>query len=394
MILAQDGWQRGDKIFEGLNKNLIKGAIFCPFYKDHNNFKEDIKSYFNNYPDKIFLMDPHFHIFCMQVDKTGKLKSYPYFKDNLVKGDFTIRKIQGYVEEVLKYQKDLGFTYIVSPGVTIDSFDSAWSQIALQIFKETETFYTTFKDNKLFALLIINEDALSNSESLDAFLDEITTINLNGFYIIIEKSNGDFPNWSDPLKLTKLMHLVYFLKRNKFQIILGYTDLVGILLKAVGCDYCANGWYLNLRQFTRGKFLESYGRQAKLLYTSAPLLNSIRINPFLQTIYEIGRISDVLSGSGTDYLFNDRIYTEWEGFWNKNYEILQYWETFRNLINEIDRKEKIDKKLDFINYLIDHANQLYEDLYNSGVFFDGRSRGIHLSIWKKAIENFKNEILS
>lgn len=394
MILAQDGWQRGNKIFEGLNKNLVEGAIFCPFYQNHNSFKEDIKDYLEKYSGKIFFMDPYFYIFCMQVDKIGKLDSYPYFRQNLVKGDFTTRKIQEYVKEVLSYQKSLGFTYIVSPGVTIDNFDSAWAQIALQIFKDTEIYFSSSKDNKSLALLIINEDALSNSESLDDFLDEITTIDLNGYYIIIEKNSIDFPNWSDPLKLSKLMKIIYFLKQNNYQIILGYTDLVGILLKAAGCDYFANGWFLNSRQFTRGKFLESYGRQAKLLYTSAHLLNSIRIDPFLQTIHEIGRMSEVLSGLEIDHCFDGKTHTGLEDSWTKNCEILQYWETLRNLLIEIDNKEEINEKIDLINYLIDSALLLYDDLYDSGVFFDGRSRGIHLNIWKKAIENFKSEVLS
>lgn len=396
MLFAQDGYARTDKIKKGLRNGLLEGAIFCPCYSTPARFERDIREYFDEFPEKKFFMDPHFYVSLMSANKIGRLSEYPFFKENLTKRDFSARNIINYVKENLDYQNNLNFKNILSPGVLIENFNGINAQLTLQIFRESEEYFDSVNnDKKLFLSLIILESALSDPESLNEFLDEITRLKVDGFYIIVQRSLNEFPQWTDSLLLAKLLYIIYSLDQNDYIVYAGYTDLVGLLFSAAGTKGFANGWWLNLKQLTRDKFIQREtggGRKPKATYTSNKLLNSININPELISINEIEKLESILSLTSVDNIFRERPIEEWETFWDKDIEAMQHWEAIKKILEEIDRLNSFEEKLTIIDSKIDSAIALYIDLNNDGIIFGNRGKPRHLYIWKKALNIFKEEL--
>lgn len=394
MILAQDGSKRSDKIRFGLMNNLIDGAIFCPCHEKPSKFKNEVLDYIKDFPNKFFIMDPHFHVSMMQANNIGGLLEYPFFKNNLVKEDFTIRNIQKYVKDVLKFQIDIGFNYIVSPSTVIDSFKSPWAYFSLQLYIESAEYIKSQKtSNKLLICLPIYDFALSEEEYLNEYLDNLTGLDVSGFYIIIIKPTSIHPNWNNTQLLSKLLYIIYQLSENDYEIYFGYTDIIGIIFEVFGANGFANGWWWKLRQFEQDRFIEKkgYGRR-KPTYTSENLLNSITIVPELRSIAEIGKIDDVLSGTSFDEILRASHLRDWSNDWTQKNEIFNHWKVLSNISKKIEALKNIKDKMTTLENMINHAIALYKNLRKSGISFKGKSNPTHLQVWIESINRLKQII--
>jgi len=388
MLFAQDGHQPAEKIIKGLKDGFLDGAIFCPRTHPTDKLKEIIKTYRGDFPDKKFLLDTNFYVGALPVEKIGKLGSHPFFRTPLSRTSFSSKNIQKYVKDTINYQVNLGLTEIVSPGVILPSFSSEWSQITLQLFIESIEYVKSKKiKNKLLLCLPIREVALREDEQLSEYLDELTTLEADGFYIIIERATQRAPQWSDPLTLAGLLYLVNALNKNEYNIIVGYSDIVGFVLRAVGATGIANGWWRNLRQFTGERFLKKTGgHQPKATYTSASLLNSIFIDPEMQAITEVGLSSEILSKTSFDAKLEK---DPGDQSWSLEESVLHHWEVLKNLDNKINKLDNIEDRLNLIKQWIDQAQGLYVKIQSFGIKFDPITGPSHLKVWKEAITFFE-----
>lgn len=389
MLFAQDGHQTSEKIKRGLEENLIDGAIFCPRTHSSENLIQNIKACSKEFSHKNFFLDPNFYVGPLSPGKTGKLDSYPFFHTPLRKTNFTSKNIQKYVKDTIDYQIKLGLTNLISPGVIIPSFNSDWSQIALQLFAESIDYVKSKKTkSKLFLCLPIRESALREDEQLSEYLDGLTTLEADGFYIFVERATKEFLQWSDPSTLAGLLYLVRALSNNDYQIIIGYIDIVGLILRAVGADAIANGWWKNLKQFTRDRFEQSGERPPRPIYTSGHLLGSIFIETELQPITEVGLAEEILSKTAFDSKLTKNPASQ---SWSNKDSILHHWAVLKNLETKI---EEADNSIDLIKQWIDQAQALYVKIKSHGINLEAKSEPSHLKVWKEAITLFeKGDIL-
>ncbi len=394
MLLAQDGHAPSGKIERGLATDLIDGAVFCPRAHSSGKIQEVLSDYKKRYAGKIFALDPNFYVSVFPADRTGKLDSFPFFQPNLRKAHFaSLKNIQSDVKNILDYQIALDLPYLISPGVIVQSFSSAWGQINLQLYSESIEYARAQKvKSKLLLCLPIGEAALREDEQLSDFLDELTALEVDGFYVFVERATREAPQWSDATTLSGLLYLTNSLSGNDYEVFIGYVDMVGILLKAVGAKAISNGWWRNLKQFTKDRYLEGGGgKPPRITYTSSSLLNSIFIDPELQIITEVGFGNEVLSHSSFDAkLGTDPI----NQAWTQEEATLHYWEVLRNLCNEIDKLDSVERKLALVKEKIQNAKGLYARLKGSGIGFESISGPIHLKVWEDSIVLFEQEITS
>ena len=65
----------------------------------------------------------------------------------------------------------------------------------------------------------------------------------DGFYIFVNSQSESFPPRIEASRVKNLMYFIYVLSElNGFHVLCGYTDLVGLLLQAVGAQDIATGW--------------------------------------------------------------------------------------------------------------------------------------------------------
>jgi len=237
----------------------------------------------------------------------------------------------------------------------------------------------------LLLTLVINEAALREDEQLSDFLDALTTLEAKGFYLIVDRST-DLPQWSDPGTLAGLLYLVNSLSKNGYKVILGYTDLVGLLTTAVGADSIANGWWKSLKLFSRSQFYDrSGGQRPRVTYTSEKLLNSVFVDPELQAIVESGFGGEVLSGTGSD---NALSVNPAQQTWSQDNAALHHWKVVKSLLGKINQSDE-EARLDQVESLIREAQTLYTRLRGVGIDFDTISGPSHLRTWLEAITVYK-----
>src|SRR5690606_8090008 len=147
--------------------------------------------------------------------------------------------IKEYVESTLEYQRKLGPSILVSLTVLADDVNGPWSHIALGLaFASAEI---ASNEEPVSVSLCIDQEAIRNGEALDEFMNMLSTLDVNGLYITVKNDNGS--NVEEGI-LEKMIYLCYILGDiNKYEVIFGYSDLLGIPLFVTDIDGVGSGWF-------------------------------------------------------------------------------------------------------------------------------------------------------
>lgn len=307
MILAQMGWGRGDLIDTGLAQGTLHGAVLGPRDADPSEIVACARKWNGSLKGKgLTFLDPQFYVTTIPSPKDGKLSEYPYYAPALTRASFGPKEASDYAKRVLEFQSTLDVTRWTSPTVLVSGFRDPWSQIALSLAQASIAEYGQ-RESKvrkpLLASFVVDELALRDRPALDEYLDSLTALEADGFYLIVRRNDPIYPANYEEDALVNLMYMTYVLGAvNSYEVVHGYTDIVGLLLLAVGAKAVATGWYSNLRQFSLTRFEDRKkgGHPPRERYTSRILLNSILVNPELAQIFAAGKLGQVLSKTSYD----------------------------------------------------------------------------------------------
>lgn len=390
-LLIQQGYGKGDKINKSIKDQIAKGVILSPRDDKEDNIKELINNInYENENSKI-IFDPQFY-YSTYIDGTyKKLTDIDYFPGHINLSDLrSFRNINHYVSSTLDFQVKIGLNLLVSPTILIPNFSDRQAQISLNLADEAAA-YSKELGKELLVSLVFKESALNETNNVNEFLNELTMLNVKGFYITVARSNVNYDqNFDDNTSLTNLLTMIYSLGEiNEYEVVMGYSDIIGLLYLTVGASYISTGWHNSSKKFTEQQRIlpVSGGRQPRERYTSLPLLNSIRMTEMdaIHRQFNNDNFNAYLSNA-----FNDNIIktgTPSDG-WNRNLGHIQHWSSLNKYINEISEMD-IEERLEFMENSISNAKGLYRFLYNNAVQLDSSSSGRHLSIWEEALKNFK-----
>ena len=386
-LLAQHAYGKSKKISVGLENKFLNGVILSPKAEKPEKLKEFIDEL--NSLDIAVYFDPQFYMCAFEGSiSLGKLESYDFWRDNEITKKYLSvpQNVRGVVTRYVDYQTEVGLKNIVSPNVFFESFDSRMSQISLSLANES---ISMCGDKELYISLCINEAAFSNFNDECEFLDIISLFEVKGFYIIIERNTNENPNIIESEKMANIMYFLYNLAEiNGFDVILGYSDYVGLPFYTSGIKHIATGWYENTRKFDRNNFYQKDGmRRPNKRYYSNKLLNSILLIPELQMIQEKNLLGSVLSQTQYDhYMYND-----WAGsLWTDSYSCLSRWEAENQILKAIDQQRTIYKKIEFMKQKIYDAKYIYSFLPED--YFDVKSKSTHLDMWMVGLHEFEQKI--
>lgn len=388
-LYVQHGHGKSDKITTALETETVDGVIFGARNEKLSNLDACIEELRGKCE---LLLDPQFYVCTLTPPKDGYLpKDYKaYYKPGRGAADFIgSKKNRDYAKATLDFQVEHGLDWLVSPSVIFDSFSDRWCQIALTLADASLEYHGGLRDAPpLLLSFIFHESALTSKEELDHFLDTITTWDVGGFYVIVVREDPSYSQRFHDGRLANLLYLAHVLgERNGYHLVYGYSDFIGVLLRAAGASAFATGWYQSLRQFHRNAFLHRKpgGRPPRERYSSGPLMNSVFLGE-LQLVHDVGELDRVLSGVPLDELLTDASSPE-ASTWNRARSEVQHWQTLSSLDGTLKGKAKSD-----IPGMLEHlreASGLYTELESMGVSFERHTNGDHLPEWMRAVRQFK-----
>ena len=390
-VYIQHSYGKSDKIKKSIEKNLISGVIFSP--KGESSVKkmtETIAEYAQMGIETYF--DPNFHLSLIENCPDSKIKNYTYYKSNLKYKDFiSPKRILEYVETCLEFQNNLSITTLFSPTCIIEAFDDKWCGAAMQMAQCALDFATENNLSDIYITFVISDTAfLGSKDSLDDFITTLTSIDsLDKIYLIINKSLEAYSPQIESCKLKNIMYFIYALSKwNNINIVCGYSDILGLMYLSAGADAITTGWSQKSRFFCRNNYKEMTGGSLpRPKYMSNPLLNTININPELDTIKKHGMLDKILSGTEYDNIVRSvPVPDNWS-----QVSFYHHLNCIKILSDEIMSFE-VDKRLEIMQTRIDNAISLYDEFIQLGIPFAQHTNNTHLLQWKTAMEDFK-EIL-
>lgn len=396
-VLAQCGYGRADKIEQGLTAGVIDGVIMSPRDENKDRLEAAILQWGKDYPNANLLFDPQFYATTLSAPKDGHLSEYDYYNNNCGLGrmHFSSSRIRRYVQECLEYQFNTfgdNLSYLISPSILFDDFRDYWSQLAINLSVESADFHSGLTNPPpLLISIIVSETALHSLDALEEFLDALTELEVNGFYLIIRRNANTLQHAMEAGSFARFMYMCYVLAEiNEYTVVVGYSDWHSFLLESVGVDFTACGWYQNLRQFSLARYLPpTGGRRPRKRYSSAPLLSSPLINPELQDIYMAGLLSEVLTGGENDAILSTGP-SAGEVKWSDLIATITHWKCLSSLANQVAIGSKVTERLQKSLGLIQTAQNLYTRLAHSGINFDPSTGPQQLFEWRAAVQEFKS----
>jgi hypothetical protein len=389
---AQHGYGKSDKIETAIRQGSVSGVILSPRDEQPERLAQYIAALRQEFAAQVtILFDPQFYATTVTPVRDGYLPDYPYYQPGLTRGRFIAPlDIQQYVSDVIDYQLPLGLDRIISPTVFFSDFTDPWSQIALSMAQQS-TVLGAGQAQPLLLSLVFDETALRNRTALNDFLDIISVWDVEGFYLVIRRNDTTYQAFSDDLILKNLMYLTYVLAEvNDFEIVLGYSDFVGLLLHAVGAEATGTGWYNTLRQFSLARFQPATGgRPARPRYTSDALLNSILVVPELAAIYQRGRLPQVIATTAYDGTLANG--NPANAAWPPDVACLHHWEVLSRLAAEVATQGSVAASLDRLQERIQQAVATYNLLLTAGIPFEVATGQRELDVWLRAIRSFRQE---
>jgi hypothetical protein len=301
-----------------------------------------------------------------------------------------------YSKSVLKFQLDIhginvlgesGVDRLISPTISFDDFKNPWSQIALSMAQESIDVHSELSQPPpLLVTFVIDEQAIKSKSGMEEFLDVATTLDVQGFYLLVKRTRARYQAEYEISTLSNLMYFVYVLAEvNGFEVVCGYTDFEGLLLKSVGASAIATGWFNSLRRFTFNRFKPRRGGgQAPAMYTSSPLLASITLNPTLQSAYDLDTLPLVLSGSSYDRDILEREPSE--AVWPRPKAFMHHLEVLSTMLNTLGQQREVTDRLEWLDREIRKAIGLRTLLEGAGVLFGTITEP---EVWLEALRNFR-----
>lgn len=395
-LLAQSGYGRGGKIEQGLAVGMIKGFIMSPRDERRDRLEQAIAQWGQDHADAVVLFDPQFYAATLNAPRDGHLSEYDYYNNNngLGRTHFSGTRIRRYVKECLDYQHDTfdgNISYLISPSILFDGFRDYWSQVALNMAVESAEYLASLTGPEpLLISIVVSETAFQSIDAMEEFLDAITELDVEGFYIIVRRSANSLQNAMEAASFGRLMYFSYVLADiNKYTVIVGYSDWHSFLLETVGVMHTACGWYQNLCQFSLARFQPAMGgRRPRKRYSSIPLLTSPLINPELQDIYLAGLLPSVLSGSQYDSILANGP-TAAEPNWSDESACLSHWFSLDSLSQRISAHTNMRARIQEADQIMRSARTLYSQFESQGVSFEPSTGPGHIVEWQNAVQEFR-----
>lgn len=331
------------------------------------------------------LLDPQTYLYTAGVDLAGRCHAEHGLSFSPIRWSQSPREVEKVIASVEMANSEVGIEDIIAPSILQSSFEDIWTPLGIQYARGAAE---AWPDKKVYASAVFEEMAFGGWEQINDWLDEITTIDLTGFYLLTNhRSAAAYPatGW-DADRLANAMRMIYTLTEiNDYELLWGYADVEGLLGVAAGATGIATGWHNSLRRFSVDKWRpKSGGAQPIPRRFVDSLLSPLRLDGELSAIAKVG--ADALpAGSGADQLFQG--YIDDPEMWKRGIAQKHHMISVAGLVADL-ASLSVPLRLDTVQNWISASLKLFETLSEQNLVFE-RSYVNKLRVLSRAIITFR-----
>jgi hypothetical protein len=393
-LYAQHGYGPGDKLSAGVAAGVVDGVVFGAKDMPPVQLPGHIAALQQARASTELLFDPHYYACGIPRhadNRLGKLEDYPYWGNVQRNAAYFLnqRNIEADIRACVQFQSTLPLYGTIAPNILIrhglnsreGTLASSFINLCAGISRDVQA------DRRVFATLALSREALIDSDELEQFVHLITSLSdpPDGFYVLLALAGPAATEVFHATVVANLLFLVSSLKLNGFEVIVGYSDLMGPILAAAEADAGCSGWFSTLRMFSLNRFEPSSGggKPPRPVYLSMRLFNRILVSE-LDLAYTLDPA--VRNGLPTDApYFQGGAVSEPN---NKAEECLQSWEALRILQQDIGVGPR-EARVDRVITMLQDAHAAYEALRRQGLVFETKSSDSHLNPAIQGIRAFQ-----
>jgi len=377
----QLGNQDQRRCLDLLREGRGAGAILSPWNFRHEGLLTDYASQYKQTNTEL-LIDPQFytsdaarkHLGDEELDGTGA------WVEKSV-GDPLIRSS-------MEKQLSLACSKYLIPSPFAPTLTDSWLNIQRNFVDEATRWRSELGiASTAYATLPISVNIVTDDELRMKLLNSVSGLSVDGFYLIT-----DIPvRPGDPRMLTGLMDIIFRLKRNGHQVLLGYTEPWSIIMFPFGLDSFASSALKNRRSFQHGQF--SRGRRSGghpptfYNFWSPIILDSIRFPDEAEAlqgvglwsrVYDTSPFADRLNNASPRRLFIEKGMTQTDVHNNYSVMMCEIAKRFRNSDH--------DERIEIVREWISSARAFRDQMTRRGVVL--RDTPPPYDVWSQALEYY------
>ena len=382
-FVLQHGYGKSDKIDVVSNLTPVSSVVLSPTDEDPGTLEQTVSRLKKRGIRP--LLDPQTYLYTSGVDLAGRCHAGHGLNFPSIRWSQSPREVERVIASVWSANNRVGIESIIAPSILQTSFEDIWTPLGIQYARAAAEAWPA---SEVFASAVFEEMAFGGWEQINDWLDEITTIDLTGFYLLTNhRSAAAYPasGWAAD-RLANVMRMIYTLTEiNDYELIWGYADVEGLLGIAAGATGSATGWHNSLRRFSVDKWRpKSGGSQPIPRRFVSSLLSPLRLDGELSAIPQFGP-GALPPGSSTDKLFQH--YIDDPDSWRRDVAQKHYLISVASLVTEL-ADLSIPVRLDKVQRWIDTSLELFEALARQNLVFE-RSYVNKLRVLSRAVEIFR-----
>lgn len=390
MFLIQDGHQTFSHVGPALDAGIAEGVIWSPGDHTSERLEERVQEVASSAVAQA--IDPQMYVAPLQDANPKRLSQHDLFPVPMSPRDYASRRLSAAVAKSLDLQVSLPVTHVLSPTVSVSQMTDRSAQVALSLAETSIDDWQERNDGRpLIVTSAVNASLLADPASVNSLLDELTDLDVEGFYLLFEIDPRSDPTQQDAL-LAEALYIVYTLAVvNAYDVWVGYAGLTGYLYRAVGATAFAAGFFQKQQWWSTRHWTGSGGgRQPRPRITLASLLGSLLVEAELRPVLEQRRDrslgTELLTGAGelaAAYRTTGRT-TAVEA--DRAAQTRQLFAVCDDLDSRITGD--VARDIRRVREDITVAEGLHDRIDDTFVTLEQASAGRHLSVWRTALTSF------
>lgn len=374
----QHGHGKGNKIDTIARTELLTGIVLSPADEDRSSLQAT-SSAAQDY-DVDTILDPQMYIHTIPGAVARRHESHGIEFGEISSLHVSAEEIREQVEAVITANSQLGLKSIVTPSPYQASFGDVWTPLSLQYARAT----IANAEMPVHISLVAEDSAFVDWEQTVRYLDALTTLDFAGVYLIVGTSGKSYPLLWEPECLSNILRVIYTLTElNQYELIWGYSDIVGVIGLCVGASGAATGWYNSLRMWAPEKWIpQRGGRQATPRIFAEPLLSVIERDREAVSITRTHLNAEVFP----DQSERERLMDE------QPWGIADSWNQYLNAIAQfhqnVDNSSDISSRLSDFRQRLDNATGMLSEVRALGPPLD-TAHSNRLNMLVQAIDMFR-----
>lgn len=335
-------------------------------------------------------IDPQLYVALLADANPKRLADHELFKVPLPRRSrYSARRLGALVEKVIEHQAERPGTHLIAPTVAVTAMNHRSAQVALNLAETATDVWDDHEDVRpLLISVALERPALADSNGINQLLDELTALEVDGYYLMFE-IDPDLDSTTQASLLSEALYVTYTLSILREKTVwVGYAGLSGYLYRAVGAQAVAAGWFQKQQWWTLGHWgPPGKGRTPRPRIVLESILGSLLIDPELEQArsqrYDLLLPRELLAGAGS---MAEAIRKGESPPTDRGACAAQLFAVCTVLDGRLG--DDTQANLRQVVGDVEAAELLYQRLEDAGVTLEARSTSRQLSAWREAMELF------